>query len=81
MKKKISEGRKRWNGIKQADYEVDYHDCNGTSYDNWRIVQSVSAENKIARYNRQRIQYMRALCTDTSIILIAKDTHLNSDQG
>jgi len=24
---------------------------------------------------------MRALCTDTSIILIAKDTHLNSDQG
>jgi len=24
---------------------------------------------------------MRALCTDTSVILIAKDIHLNSDQG
>lgn len=42
---------------------------------------SVSAESKIARYNSLRLQYACALCTNTSIILIAKDTHLNSDQG
>lgn len=44
---------------------------------------SVSAANKIARYNRVRATTIRVRLMHryTSIILIARDIHLNSDQG
>jgi len=37
--------------------------------------QNCQVHTTVCDYN------MRALCTDTSVILIAKDIHLNSDQG